>query len=98
MKFLLLLLLSTFPAFAHGDADWIRQQNLKNIAGELCCGEHDCHRLADGDVSTIKDGFYIKSLLESVPENKTIFKSPSGYWYCKWNGQRKCFIAPSRGM
>lgn len=84
-------------ARAHGDAQWIEQGRFKNIIGELCCGERDCNPIADDDVITKPDGFYIVSLKELVPYAEATPTPPEGggrYWRCAWGGQRKCFFAP----
>lgn len=84
-------------ASGHDDADWIRQYGYKNMVGELCCGAQDCAALTDGDVRIDAGGYYIKSLRELVPFEKSL-PAPGDaggrYWRCAWGGQRKCFFAP----
>lgn len=91
------LLAGTFRSWPHDAADWIRLQNLKNRIGELCCGERDCVRLDDDDVISVPNGFYIRSLKETVPSDEALPVSPDGFWRCQWGGQRKCFITPAMG-
>ena len=85
------------PARAHGDAQWIQDGRFKNAIGELCCGVRDCNPIADDDVITRPDGFYIISLKETVPyaeATPTPLEGGGRYWRCQWGGQRKCFFAP----
>src|SRR6266496_648053 len=87
----------SFPALAHGPAEWIQRGGYKNAVGELCCGERDCFELADGDVTTTAAGYFIKSIKETIPYSEAT-PSPDGkYWRCAWGGSRKCFFAPPPG-
>ena len=95
-----LFVLVADAALAHGDAAWIERQGLRNAAGELCCGEHDCAALADGDVAVTAAGYLIKSLNETVPFHEALPLPADGggrYWRCAWGGRRKCFFAPPPG-
>lgn len=84
-------------AWGHGDAEWIQRGGYKNAAGELCCGERDCFELADNDVMATPQGYFIKSIKETVPYSEAA-PSPDGkYWRCQWGGSRKCFFAPPPG-
>src|SRR5712692_7314950 len=91
----LLWLMSAVPALPHGEAEWINRGGYRNAAGELCCGERDCAKLEDDDVTRTSAGdFYIRSLTEIIPEREAQ-PSPDGrYWRCQWGGERKCFFAP----
>jgi len=81
-------------ARAHGPAEWIQTGGYRNAAGELCCGERDCFELAEGDVSVISVGYFVRSLEEIVPFSEAQ-PSPDGrFWRCQWGGSRKCFFAP----
>ena len=81
-------------ARAHGPAEWIQRGGFKNLAGELCCCEHDCFELSDSDVRITAAGYFIVSIKEPVPFSDAT-PSPDGrYWRCAWGGQRKCFFAP----
>lgn len=95
---ILLPFLFAMNVLAHGDADWIRREELKNRMGELCCGPSDCSRLEDGDVKPVEGGFLIQSTQEFVPTHEALPVSPDGYWVCRWGGQRKCFVTPNMGM
>jgi len=81
-------------ASAHGPAQWINDGQYKNEMGELCCGERDCAELADDDVSATADGYFIKSLRETVPYSQAQPGRDGKYWRCQWGGERKCFFAP----
>lgn len=79
---------------AHGPAQWINDGHYKNAAGELCCGERDCFELASEDIQITEQGYFIRSLKETVPFSQAQ-PSPDGhYWRCAWGGERKCFFAP----
>lgn len=84
-------------AQAHGPAQWIQDGAYRNAVGDLCCGERDCSELADGDVTIIAAGYFIKSLNETVPFHDAT-PSPDGrYWRCAWGGKRRCFFAGPQG-
>jgi hypothetical protein len=81
-------------AEAHGPAQWIQDGGYANAVGELCCGEHDCFELSDGDVKITSAGYFVVSIKETVPFSEAT-PSPDGrYWRCQWGGARKCFFAP----
>lgn len=97
MRIILVLILLTVPAVAHGPADWIERDGYKNAVGELCCGERDCVELRSDDIAITPAGYLIKSLNETVPFSEAT-PSPTGtYWRCFWGGHRKCFFAPPPG-
>jgi hypothetical protein len=81
-------------ASAHGPAEWINRGGYKNLAGELCCGEHDCAELASGDVTVTAVGYFVRSTRETVPFNEALPSPTGSYWRCEWAGVRKCFFAP----
>src|SRR3990167_6454740 len=90
-------ILTTAPASAWSEADWIDAGAFKGIDGTLCCGPLDCFPVARGDIEARADGsFYIRSLDETIPRHEAQWKSPDGrYWRCKKpNGQRRCFFVP----
>lgn len=89
-------LILSWPALAHGPAQWIQDGGYRNADGALCCGESDCIELATEDVATVGGGYYIKSLKEFIP-NAEATPSPDGhYWRCAWPTptDRKCFFFP----
>jgi hypothetical protein len=96
-------------AAAHGPAAWVAGQGLKNVAGELCCGENDCGVMVAGKIVATARGYEVNAtfkivttygaeLLEEVQEIVPYSEaqpSPDGaYWRCRWGGKRKCFFAP----
>jgi hypothetical protein len=96
------LLASGIVVWAHDDAKWIQERAIKNAVGELCCGEHDCKSLAEGDIQITANGYRIKSLNETVPFSEALplpndARTLGLYWRCEWGGQRKCFFAPHGG-
>lgn len=99
-----LILALLTPALAHGPAEWIQREGLKNAAGELCCGERDCFELDSTDVKIVPGGYLVTLhgpegaiSKETIPQSEAQ-PSPTGtYWRCQWGGQRKCFFAPVPG-
>lgn len=65
--FVVVFALISFAAAAHGPAGWIQRGGFKNAVGELCCGERDCRELPKSDVVVTPQGYFIKSLNETVP-------------------------------
>ena len=90
----LTILLMLTLAQAHGPAEWIQRRGYKNAAGELCCGEHNCFELSDGDVKVTSVGYFVVRTKETIPFSEAT-PSPDGrYWRCQWGGARKCFFVP----
>jgi hypothetical protein len=107
-----LFLALCIPALAHGPAQWIQDQNLKNGLGELCCGESDCGYMVSGTVTAIEGGYRVDAVFridppnrepimqevhEVVPYNQASISPTGEYWRCQWGGGRKCFFAPNSG-
>lgn len=44
-------------ACGHGDMDWVMRQQLKNKAGEWCCGRGDCEPIKAEDVKAVDGGY-----------------------------------------
>lgn len=108
----MLLLVLAVPAMAHGPAQWIQEQHLKNGAGELCCGESDCGYLVSGTVTPTEGGYRVDAVFrveppnrepimqevhEFVPYNQASISPTGEYWRCQWGGERKCFFVPNSG-
>lgn len=95
------------PACAHDS--WINHQQMRNAAGEWCCGEGDCFELPDGAVVAAADGYHVKGsqvvngkdapYTEVVPY-KEVQPSPDGhFWRCQRpDGSRRCFFGPPNGF
>lgn len=95
---LLLFLFTALPVRAHDAADWINKGGYKNKMGELCCGKRDCVELGRSDVREVSAGYYVIRNGETVPFSEAT-PSPTGtYWYCQWDGKRKCFFYPPASM
>ncbi len=92
--FMFAMAASSRRVHAHDAAQWIQFGGYLNAAGELCCGERDCHELSDADVKITSAGYFIASIKETVPFDEAT-PSPDGkYWRCQWGGRRRCFFAP----
>ena len=98
-----LLVLVIGFAYAHGDADWIRQGEFKSKAGSSCCGEQDCERFPKQNVVLKEDGFYElhyqwkqTDVTENFPIKETKNSVDDDYWRCHYStdGKTKCFFAP----
>lgn len=56
------MLLFAGPALAHDackQSDWIGNTNLRNEAGESCCGIGDCGWLDEGSVAITRQGYSV---------------------------------------
>jgi hypothetical protein len=82
---------------AHGEAQWIQDENWKNAVGELCCGERDCHQLAEDDVEVRRDGYFVRSLNVVIPHGQALPSINGRFWVCIWGGEVKCFFAGPMG-
>lgn len=101
--------LGTMAVNAHGSAEWVARNRLKNAAGELCCGKNDCGVMVAGKVVATAQGYQVDATFKITTEDGTEIleevhevvpyseaqPSPDGaYWRCRWAGERKCFFAP----
>lgn len=94
---LILLATAVRHSKAHGDGQWIADENWKNSVGELCCGERDCRQLADDDVEVKRNGYFVRSLGVTVPHEKALPSINGKFWICVWGGEVKCFFAGPMG-
>jgi hypothetical protein len=101
---LLILALPSF-AFAHEEADWIRQQQLKNRMGEFCCGTQDCAPVNKVDFISGPGGYIITRKErgpreEHIPYSEAMPMSIDGrLWICrKQDGSRRCVFDQPPGM
>jgi hypothetical protein len=80
-------------AFAHDT--WISRGQLKNPAGEWCCGEGDCFVV--NPVHETGSGYELVNG-EFVPFSETQPSPDGAFWRCKRpDGSRRCFFAPPPG-
>jgi hypothetical protein len=109
MTRLLLLLALFLPSAALAHDEWISRGQLKNGAGEWCCGEGDCAVMDSGAVAAKGYGYSIYGhgtitskgvpsrvfIDEIVPLNEAQ-PSPDGhFWRCQRpDKSRRCFFAP----
>jgi hypothetical protein len=81
-------------ALAHDH--WISRENLSDpVTKQSCCDKDDCQeeftvRRADAS------GYLIMSTGEIWGRDRVIWKSPGGWWRCKWiaTGLTRCLIGP----
>ena len=77
---LLIILLLSHPAGAHGDADWIRRDPVTG----WCCGTHDCRRLTAGELSRGPGGAWLVNGM-AVAATAVYPTKPEGggaFWAC----------------
>lgn len=72
------------PAGAHGEYDWIRQHDYRDLEGFRCCGVEDCHRLPPEALRKAGEGWAVEfrgSVYVYPPER--VFGSEDGdIWAC----------------
>lgn len=101
-KIVLISLVLSLPAWAHGPAQWINDGRYRSPIGDLCCGEQDCGWISQRDVTATDQGYSVHGLVHVVPPNGEAFTyevhetvpysesvpSPTGdYWRCAWPTQ-----------
>lgn len=106
MRWLLLALIagpvSLAYAHDHGPGAWINMERLTDpVTREWCCNEHDCREEPD-NVEPVEGGYRIISTGEVIPHERVIWRSPGGWWRCRYMGgeragQTRCLIAPPPG-
>ena len=88
------LLLTSF-GLAHDS--WIARGQLKNAAGEWCCGAGDCFVIPGTSVATNGVGYELFGI-ELVPFTEAQPSPDGAFWRCKRpDGSRRCFFAPPPG-
>jgi len=100
IRLALLIILFASPAWAHGDADWIRKGGYANPADprQFCCGRVDCVEIAAERVHEGPDGYKLDDYGETVPHKLSTPSEDGKYWRCQWGGERKCFFYPLTGF
>jgi hypothetical protein len=102
---LVLFLLLLYPharAHDHGPGAWINHENLRDpMSREHCCDLRDCREETD-NVEAVGGDFRIKSTGETIPHQRVIWRSPGGWWRCRYldparNGETRCLIGPPPG-
>lgn len=81
--------------YAHDS--WISRGQLRNSAGEWCCGEGDCFVVPQTSVEMTGFGYRLFGI-ENVPFSETQPSPDGAFWRCKRpDGSRRCFFAPPPG-
>jgi hypothetical protein len=90
-------------AHDHGPGSWINNQKLKDpVTFEDCCNLNDCAEEPSGNIEPVEAGFLIKSTGEVVARERVIWRSPGGWWRCRYigpvwpkkPGHTRCLIGP----
>lgn len=100
------------PALAHdhGYGSWINNERLIDPrTKEWCCNTNDCREEPD-NVEAVPGGFLVKSTGEVIPKERVIWRSPGGWWRCRYlsptavdennqpkMGKTRCLIGPPMG-
>ena len=92
------------PALAHdhGAGSWINNERLIDpVTREWCCNTNDCREEPD-NVEARPDGYRIRSTGEVVARERVIWRSPGGWWRCRYlsgerAGETRCLIGPPQG-
>lgn len=95
---------------ARADDTWISRGQLRNPAGEWCCGTGDCGLMDKGAVKATEAGYEIRGFVTILGTNARIrvdevvpyaeaMPSPDGaFWRCmRPDHSRRCFFAPPPG-
>lgn len=95
----LIVLVSTALAHEDGPGSWINNQHLRDPkTGEHCCNLHDCQEEVS-KITAVERGYHIKATGEIIPTERVIWKSPGGWWRCRYMtgagaGMTRCLIGP----
>jgi hypothetical protein len=93
----LLVDISALSFAAHAHDSWISRGQLRNNAGEWCCGEGDCFVVPQSSVQMTGTGYRLFGI-ETVPFSETQPSPDGAFWRCKRpDGSRRCFFAPPPG-
>lgn len=100
-----LMLMLCAPAFGHDS--WISRGQLRNGAGEWCCGAGDCALMDPKTVALTSAGYAVDGYgtiegtkqrefyRELVPAREAQPSPDGAFWRCKRpDGTRRCFFAP----
>jgi hypothetical protein len=93
------LLMLAPESWAHGDAKWIGDGGYRSRAGELCCGERDCHVVPPQDVQLRGYDYHVTVAGKTyvVPEDQALDSMDERYWACIWGSGLKCLFRPRLG-
>lgn len=77
---------------AHDDAQWIMDQQLRNKAGEWCCGRGDCEPIDKDGYTVTPRGYRLTASEEVIAFSETSPLSIDGrLWVCRRpDGTRRC--------
>ena len=88
----------TIASAAQAHDWWGNGEEVDQATKNLCCGPNDCKEVVAEDV--IAPGADHRWRFRDTPfaiDASRAMPSPDGrYWRCVWNGEIKCFFAPSR--
>ena len=101
-----LAVLSIGSAFAHGDAQWIADNNRYiDSNGAHCCGVADCRREQAVKFREAPEGVYVaigagdEVLMKRALVGRGLYSSIDGHWWlCIRGGEIKCVFKPASGM
>lgn len=85
-----------------GHDSWISRERIVDpVTNEWCCNHIDCAEEVSG-VEAVDGGYLIKSTGEVIPRERVVWRSPGGWWRCRYLGGEKfgktrCLIGPPQG-
>jgi hypothetical protein len=93
-----LLIGSTMPSLAHGDAQWIAADPRTSY----CCGISDCERAPLSAVKSVPGGWYIPSTGQTFLHDSSDLhvSKDNDPWWCRppsMGGKVKCLFMPGGG-
>jgi hypothetical protein len=97
---LIVLLALVAPASAHDH--WISMESLRDpVTEEWCCNSGDCFEESQ-NIEAVEGGFLIRDTREIIPRARVIWRSPGGWWRCRYTsgeraGKTRCLIGPPQG-
>lgn len=80
-----LLTIALAPAvLAHGEHDWIRQNDFRDPQGFSCCGAEDCHKLPIEALMSTRDGYAVEFLgrLYRYSTDRVYGSEDGNIWAC----------------
>ena len=90
-------------AHDHGPGSWINNERITDpVTKEWCCSTDDCQE-EPTNVQAAAGGFTIISTGELIPTERVIWRSPGGWWRCRYMpghylaGKTRCLIGPPSG-
>ena len=96
---LVMFALLMFLTGARAHDSWISRERIYDpVTKEWCCSAMDCQEEVD-NVQAVEGGYRIKSTGEVIERERVTWRSPGGWWRCRYlggpkEGLTRCLIGP----